>query len=81
MLCRLRNVWQNVICKKSLMRILHESYYAFTIRCCFKNLYFELLHVIFLSFHIHLELFSVTSMRHLIHLTLLHPLILIWPRN
>ena len=67
--------------KMCVMHILHESHYTFAIRCWFNDLYFELFHEIFPLFHIHMELFSITSMRLLIHLTLLHPLIPIWPRN
>ena len=71
-------IWKITAC---IMRIFHESCYAFTIECWFNVLHFELFHEIFLLFHIHMELFSVISMRHFIHLALLHPLIPIWLRN
>ena len=74
---------QNVIWKIStcVMKILDESYYTFAIRCQFYELHFELFHRIFLLFHIHMELFSVISMKRFICLSLLCPLIQIWPRN
>ena len=59
-----------------VMKILRESCYAFVTRCWFIDFYFELFHRIFILFHIHMELFSVISMR-----CLLRPLIPIWPRN
>ena len=69
MLGRLRSV--TVKCDICVMRILCESRYAFAIKCWFNSL----------LFHIHLEPFSFTSMRRLIHLTLLLPLIPNWLRN
>ena len=64
-----------------VMWILRESRYTFASRCWFYDLYFELLHRIFLIFHILMKLFSVIWMRRPIHLALLHLLIPIWPRN
>ena len=55
------------------MRILHESQ--------FNELHFELFHGIFLLFHIHMEIFSVISMRRFIHLAILRLLIPIRLRN
>ena len=63
------------------MRILRKSHYIFAIECRFNELHFELFHGRFLLSHIHIKLFSVISMRHFIHLALLHPLIQIWLRN
>ena len=63
------------------MRMLLESHYAFTIKCQFNELHFQLFHGIFLLFHIHMELFSIISMQHFIHLALLRPLILTRLRN
>ena len=57
------------------MRILRESRYAFTIECRFNELPFELFQRIFLLFHIHMEVFSVISMRRFIHLAQLRPFI------
>ena len=63
------------------MKILPESCYAFAIECRFNELHFELSNGIFFLFHIHMELFSVISMRRFIHLALIRPWIPIWHRN
>ena len=57
------------------MRILCESHCAFTIKCRFNELHFELFHRIFLLFDIQMELFSIISMRLFIDLAQLRPLI------
>ena len=69
--------WKKNVCMhyKNIVRI------SFVIWCWFNILYFELIHGIFLLFYIFMELFFITSMRRLIHLTLLRPLIPIWPWN
>ena len=64
-----------------VMRILYDFSYTFAIRCQFNDLYFDLFHRIFFLFHIHMKIFFIISMKCLIHLALLHPLILIWPWN